>query len=125
VKQSRLLSLVTFLAAIPLAVIASLLIIIQDLSPAHGLVMEKLLLCSAVVVAGILLWQGHRRMNWVGLLVWLLLVYWGINSLKVLTMFSSFEDQMAAYVIYIAYIALGFPVMGVMAYRQWRAKQVA
>jgi hypothetical protein len=121
-KRHRILALVTALAAMPVLWLASLLLLVQAFPLTHGLVLEKLLLGSAAIIAGVLLWRGHRLMYWLGLLSWLLFIVWATNSLYLLHSGPSFAGQMPPYVMYISYIILGISMSGVLCYNEWRVR---
>ena len=105
--------------------LALLLVLIWNFPVTHGLIVEKLLLGCAAIVAGVFLWQGHRLMYWIGLLSWLMLFIWAAHSLYVVRSDFSSAGQMSSYFFHIAYFIGGLSVLPFLVYKLSRLQNTS
>jgi len=81
----RAISVLTFGVGLYMLTFGALLVFLKGFPITHWIVLEKILLGCVSLVAGTLLWQGHRYMRIAGLVAWGLTGVW-LTSLLVVAL---------------------------------------
>jgi hypothetical protein len=80
----RAVAIITVCAGLGAWVVGALLLFRMGFPITHWLVVEKIVIGWASLIAGALLWQGHRFMHLAGVVAWGMVAVWVASNIAVL-----------------------------------------